>query len=106
MGCSSRSGFEFLPITDPGVKKAPDPQHGSMFHFFTVDCVCCIPVCPTESTHRMVAAGSFLQLLKLEKRGLATTLQAAMYADIAITVGEPADHEVGKNQSCGSDFSP
>jgi hypothetical protein len=53
----------------------------------------------------MVAAGSFLQLLKLEKRGLATTMQAAMYADITITVGEPADHEVGKNQSCGSDFS-
>jgi hypothetical protein len=48
----------------------------------------------------MVAAGSFLQLLKLEKRGLATTQQAAMYADITITVGEPADHEVGKNQSC------
>jgi hypothetical protein len=44
----------------------------------------------------MVAAGSFLQLLKLEKRGLATTLQAAMYADITITVGEPADHEVGQ----------
>jgi hypothetical protein len=53
----------------------------------------------------MVAAGSFLQLLKLEKRGLATTMQAAMYADITITVGEPADHEVGKNQCCGSDFS-
>jgi hypothetical protein len=44
----------------------------------------------------MVAAGSFLQLLKLEKRGLATTMQAAMYADITITVGEPADHEVGQ----------
>jgi hypothetical protein len=50
----------------------------------------------------MVAAGSFLQLLKLKKRGLATTMQAAMYADITITVGEPTDHEVGKTQCCRS----
>ena len=56
-------------------------------------------MCPTASTHRKVAAISFMHLLRLEKHGLVITTQDQIYQDIAINLSQRGDVEVRRGVS-------